>query len=389
LTGCTSPGNPAPDDVAEALEYLMVEYLGDFQFVSDADRAQALALLLLPFVRDVISGATPMHVIIAPDIGSGKTLLAQAALLPGCGLVPATAPTNNDDEWRKRITSALLGGTSAVLLDNMTKLDSGALAAALTTGTWSDRVLGESREVHLPVRNAWAATGNNLALSPEQARRSAPIFLDPGDVRPADQPRDHFGHADLLGWGMRHRRALVEAALTLVQHWRLGAVAYVEGGYVNVREPGADPRRSRKTLGSFEGWAAVMGGVLEAAGVGGFLENRDRLIAEADDDSQEAREFLAAWWAHSREAVPFAEVHAWCAAGELRDRLPAALHEEPARLRSRLAGYLKKQKGKRAGEYQLVKTKLGGHENPNGWKVVRREPTAIVPAPDKAAPAAA
>ena len=218
LDGLHVPENPGPDDVAEALEYLMVEYLGDFEFVADADRAQALALLLLPFVRDYIPGPTPMHVIIAPDIGSGKTLLAQACLLPGCGLVPATAPTKQEDEWRKRVTSALLGGTSAILLDNMTSLDSGALAAALTTGTWSDRVLGESREVHLPVRNAWVATGNNLALSPEQARRSAPVFLDPGDVRPADRPRGAFRHTDLLGWGQKHRRALVEAALTLVEH---------------------------------------------------------------------------------------------------------------------------------------------------------------------------
>jgi hypothetical protein len=280
-------------DVEEAREYLLLEYLGDFGFADAGSMAHALGLLLLPFVRDAIPGGTPMHVVLAPDMGAGKTTLAQACLLPGCGVVPATAGTDSDDEWRKRITASVLGGRPAVLLDNLTgTLKSGPLAAALTSGTWADRVLGESREIQIPVRHIWTATGNNLDMASDQVRRAIPIFLDPGEVRPSERNRDAFRHPDLLGWGTKHRRELVRAALTLVEHWRRGA-AVVEGGYVYLRT-GEDPLMGRKTLGSFDGWAAVMGGILDACGVPGFLTNRDRLKADADGKGREVAEFLAA-----------------------------------------------------------------------------------------------
>jgi len=64
-----------------------------------------------------------------------------------------------------------------------------------------------------------------------------------------------------------------------------------------------------RTLGSFEGWAAVVGGMLQHAGIRGFLHDTEKLYEDADAEGQEWREFVTAWWdAHG--AV-------WVASGEL------------------------------------------------------------------------
>lgn len=49
-------------------------------------------------------------------------------------------------------------------------------------------------------------------------------------------------------------------------------------------------------MGSFESWASVVGGVLEAAGVEGFLENREARVADlSEEDGDGTAEFLRAW----------------------------------------------------------------------------------------------
>ena len=46
------------------------------------------------------------------------------------------------DEWRKKLTAALIQAPTVLVLDNIgKKLDSGDLAAALTTTLWADRIL--------------------------------------------------------------------------------------------------------------------------------------------------------------------------------------------------------------------------------------------------------
>jgi putative DNA primase/helicase len=375
LEGVKPPADIGVEEVEWATGLLLDDLLGDFGFDDDASKAHALALLLLPFVREYIGdGSTPLHVALAPNFGSGKTWLAQACLMPGCGLVAATPNTSSDEEWRKKITATLLAGRPAVLLDNLSGvLDTGAFAAALTSGTWTDRVLGESREVHLPIRNIWVATGNNLGLSPELTRRTVASFLDPGSVRPADRDREAFRHPNLLQWAEDNRRELVEAALTLIEHWRLGAVEVVEGGYVFVRGDGG-PQTSQKTKGSYERWAGVVGGVLEAAGVEGFLGNEDRLAAEADDETHDAMVFLSAIHAQPEQPYTAAElVDLATFTGPLKDDLPvdlAGLSTE--RLSKAMPKWLREYKGREVGGYRLVNDGGSGKGGRRRWSVQQR-----------------
>lgn len=273
--------DPSPDagavEAAKAL--LLEEFLGDFPFTGDAERAHALACLLNPFVRDLIDGSTPMTLIEAPAAGTGKGLLAHMLMLPALDEPPLLMPpAGNEEETRKRITSALLGLPEAVLMDNVADgIDSPALAAALTATIWTDRVLGRSEARSIPVRCTWIATGNNPSQSREMARRVIRIRLDSAVERPEERSR--FRHRRIERWALRHRGELVGAALTLVQAWV--AQGMPEGEHV---------------LGSFDAWASVHGGILDVTGVPGFLAGRTvhEAITVSDDAAWAA--FTEVWW---------------------------------------------------------------------------------------------
>jgi site-specific DNA recombinase len=83
--------------------------------------------------------------------------------------------------------------------------------ARLTDTIWRDRQLGLTKELTLPNRAVWAATGNNLAFSRELARRVVWIRLDARMETP--EQRTGFRHPDLLAHVRRHRAELVHAAL--------------------------------------------------------------------------------------------------------------------------------------------------------------------------------
>lgn len=332
LEDLRAPDGITSQDVDEAVGLLARDVkglLGAFDFVDESSRAHALGLVLLPFLQDYIGPKTPLHAVVSPEPGTGKTTLARVALAPGCGSrLSLISGGESDEEWRKRITALLIGGSPAVAFDNLSgELDSGALAAALTSGVWRDRVLGASKVAVLPTMNAWVATGNNLGTSKEIARRTVPIVLraPEGKRRASDRPAE-FPHPDLEAWAEANRADLVRAALVLVRHWLDGPVIWAEGGYLLHRSD-SGPRDGKRLHGSFEAWSRAVGGVLEAAGIDGFLANRAAWAAEADDGSADAWAFLAAWAeAFPDEEMTAAELATHCQfGGALHDALPAEL----------------------------------------------------------------
>jgi hypothetical protein len=49
-------------------------------------------------------------------------------------------------------------------------------------------------------------------------------------------------------------------------------------------------------IGSYESWSRIMGGVLEVAGIEGFLANLDEMLAAADGEGAIWRSFIGGWW---------------------------------------------------------------------------------------------
>jgi hypothetical protein len=330
------PEHPTEEEVRAARSLLLDDLLVDFPFAADSDRAHAIAALLLPFVRRMVAGCTPLHLLEAPSPGSGKGLLADIIAIVALGRpCDPTTITADEDEARKKITSILSRAQPLILLDNVKDgLDSAQLASALTAEVWSDRLLGQTRMVDFPNRATWLVTANNPHLSLEIARRCVRVRIDPKRDRP--WKRSVFKYPLLRDWARRNRAVLVHAILVIVQSW-------IAAG----RPVGAKP------LGSFESWAEVVGGILGHAGIPGFLDDTETLYEEADAEGQQWREFVAAWWAiHGDTWVATADLLRL--AGE-RDLLGGVVGDKSERSRLiRLGRALSAARDRHFGTYRLV-----------------------------------
>jgi len=116
-------------------------------------------------------------------------------------------------------------------------------------------------------------------MSTEIARRSIRIRLDPKVDRPWQ--RDNFLHPDLRTYAADNRGKLVWACLVLIRAW------------INAGRP----RPPVRPLGSYESWSHVIGGVLDNANIGGFLDNLEEFYEVTDSEGQEWRAFTYAGYA--------------------------------------------------------------------------------------------
>jgi putative DNA primase/helicase len=104
---------PTPAEIAEAKRLLLEELMGDFPFTGEPSKARAIAALLLPFVRPMIEGPTPLHLIHKSHPGTGATLLAGMLCLPSCGQ-PSMISVPSQEEERRRTLFAMLAAGRAL-----------------------------------------------------------------------------------------------------------------------------------------------------------------------------------------------------------------------------------------------------------------------------------
>jgi hypothetical protein len=259
---------PTEDEIAKA-RAVIDDAIGDFPFKDESSKANAIAAIITPIVRPVIEGPTPLAVFDAAAPGTGKTLLAEVESIIATGTEGAmtTAPKSRD-EWRKKITSVLREGAPVVIFDNVSnRLEQDELMSALSAVTWSDRLLGSSQQVNVPVLCAWVATSNNIQLEGQMTRRSYWVRMDAKSAQP--YLRSGFKHPNLRAYVKQNRGNLLAALLTLARSW-----------FANGK-----PAPDVGLLGSFESWTTVVGGILKNAGINGFLGNSDELYLQSDDET--------------------------------------------------------------------------------------------------------
>ncbi|SFQ56578.1 hypothetical protein SAMN05421853_110100 [Roseivivax halotolerans] len=282
------PKKPSAEQVQTAKQLLIEEILADFplgamtrpEIVEQALHGKGvpavtnmMALILLPFMREMVDGPTPGHLLVKPAPGTGASLLTDVFSIIATGQVtPALAMPGNKDEMSKTLTSVLSNGQNIVFFDNINhSVDSGELASAMTTPVYQARILGKSQTIEVDVRCAWVFTGNSVELSRELIRRLIMIDLDAQRENP--EKRTDFRHSDIRGWATKNRGDLVWACLTIIQNW-------VAQGMVHQKDT---------VLASYENWSGAVGGVLKAAGFGGFMGNREKLKeADASNESSES-----------------------------------------------------------------------------------------------------
>jgi hypothetical protein len=272
------PEAPTKDDARRAVRRLL-EVVCDFPFQAPAHRSAWLAGLLTPLARFAFHGPAPLFLIDANTRGAGKGLLADPVALIATGRDFARAAyTGDDDEMRKAVTSIALAGERLVLLDNVAEtLGCPSLDAALTSVEWQDRVLKTNTRPRLPLLATWFATGNNVVLGADTARRACHVRLDTPEERPEE--RSGFRHPDLLDWVRENRARLLVAGLTLLS-------AYCRAGR---------PGQGLKPWGSFEGWSGLVRSAVVWAGEPDPGETRLQLAEESDTEARALRGLIGSW----------------------------------------------------------------------------------------------
>ncbi len=274
------PDHPTQEQVQVALD-LLKDVLQDFPFSSDADRANAIGLMLISVLRSALQGNNPFFLVTATKERTGKGLLVDVVAVLATGRSSQIRPYPKDNsEFKPEITTVLQDSPNLVVFDNVPKgrvLDSDDLCALATAKEWVARCYHTNDQQHvLPVTGTWIFTGNNLQVGGEIPARCIRIALDAKRADP--QLRTGWKHNPLLDYVKANRGNLVWAVLVLARAW------FVAG----------KPSPTKVTpLGNFEEMTLMIGGILEYAGMPDFREN-EKVVRDMDSDNTQIEAFLYA-----------------------------------------------------------------------------------------------
>jgi hypothetical protein len=355
------PERPGPELVARARSFLLDKYLADFPWVESdrgisADKANYLAMLLTPLLREIVRGLFPFFYITAPERGSGKTLLGiLIQILYGASM---RVLPKDDAEVRKVITASLRGSDPVIMFDNVPHdmtIDSASLAAVLTMPEWTDRILGGSRDGSWPNDRMWGATGTNVEVGGDFGQRTVRIALDYG--KPHPDRRTGFRIPDIEEWTRASRGTVIRALLILASAWQAGGA----------------PITSHVMRG-FTPWARTLGGLLEFHEIPGFLANRDQIEVH-DQDAEEwdglLRVLHGAYGSIAQSARDILTDAA--SRPELRDALPSTKDGGPHNTRT-LGKAMREHAGRwYAGGTLSLRNPGVNRENSQLWQIVTSE----------------
>jgi hypothetical protein len=216
---CPAPELPdkvSHSDVVAALKIIWAPWR-EFKFASPAARGAMLAAIFTTVLRPAMAIA-PGVFFDAPVQNSGKTKagLALGSLMTGdsVGVCAFVAGPTQEAEYSKSVVSLLRGPRRFWMIDNVTGFfDSAVLASMLTSGNFTGRILGQSKDGEYSGRVMMVATGNNAQLGPDLSRRYLAARIDTGSARPGDLPHS-FDPADVA---KATRMEIAKAVLTVVK----------------------------------------------------------------------------------------------------------------------------------------------------------------------------
>ncbi|MBX3316682.1 MAG: hypothetical protein KF902_07450 [Phycisphaeraceae bacterium] len=267
------------DDASEAMRHLL-DLVRDFPFASPEHAAAWIAGLLTIVARHTFTGNAPLFLVDANVRGAGKTLLAQIAGRIALGHeLPVSSYSHDPAEMRKGITTMVMAGEPVVLLDNLSGVfGNEAVDRQLTSARWRDRVLGANAQVDLPMTTTLWATGNNVSIAADTARRTIHIRLDSPLERPED--RADFQQRDIMDFVAANGPSLYIDAIMIV-------AAYLRAG--------CPQAKGIRPMGSFEGWSRVIRGAVIWVGLIDPCSTRDELELVADSGKDTLGTLLDAW----------------------------------------------------------------------------------------------
>jgi len=266
--GCWAPSHAAGAPAIDRLPPHLKVLLGEFGWRSEADLVNCVAMLLTgQLINHFIDDPHPAVIVDGNTPGVGKTLLVQVLGRVLDGIEPPRIPLGKDEEVEKRLCAQVLSSPSGLFFfDNVrsqiesTVLEQNALSPAI-----SFRVLGHSKTIERPNTFLFFITSNLTKGTSDFIQRAVPIrFLVEGD------PKRRRFQSDPLAYAVENRQAIHEELAAMILRW-------VGQG----RPPGHQSHRCRH-------WAATIGGILDACGLGDyFLANSAGAEEDMDREIQE------------------------------------------------------------------------------------------------------
>ena len=279
---------PTYAEVKEAV-LLIVDLIGDF-CLDGMTREELIAAItakkdvpsfchvlssgLTPLSRAFIDGPTPGHFARKDKPRTGATLLmSNFQYIATLAHVAATALPSDIAEIQKTLTAMADSGALAFLFDNLSpNVDAAELAMALTAWPfYGGRRLNVTEMIRVTILATWLFTGNRTAFSEELTERMLLIVLDPKTSQPGKRPASSFKHPRFTDHVMQNAGKYLHALLTIVQNWIAQGCPEWEGD----------------ALGGFENHSYIIGGILEAAGIRGFLSNHTVLSEQVSGEAPE------------------------------------------------------------------------------------------------------
>ena len=250
FTPPTGPGAKAIDRLPTHLKAL----LSEFDWRSNSDPVNTVGMLLTGFlINHFIDDPHPAGIVDANQSQVGKTLLVQSIGRILDDAEPPRTALVRDDELEKKLCAQLRSSrTSLFFLDNIrAKIESMVLEQNMLSPLLSFRILGRSATVERPNTYLWFITSNLTAGTTDLISRGVPIRLYYEGA-----PKERRFRGKPLAYAGRHRLEILGELAGMVLRW-------VQQG----RPLGHHEHRCDR-------WAAVIGGILDANGLGEwFLAN--------------------------------------------------------------------------------------------------------------------
>jgi putative DNA primase/helicase len=268
--------NPTREQAEQALKLLEATII-NFPFVTDVDRSVALSALLTPVLRGGFDVA-PMHLLRAPDQGTGKSFFNDLTSTIVRGQpCPVITNCKSVGEMEKRLGALVLEGVPLISLDNCSHDIGGDLLCQITERRLIRiRILGKSEAPECEWRGTVLGTGNNITLLGDMTRRGLIGNLDAKVERP-ELRKFPFDPIERV---LEDRGTYIAAAITIAR-------GYIAAGSPKVCNP----------LGSYGGWSKVVRSPLVWLGKADPVQSMDE-AREEDPARRALHNLIDIWHAH-------------------------------------------------------------------------------------------
>ncbi len=252
----------------------------DFKWKAEADRVNFIGALLTGLTMPLWALGHPFLAINGNKPGVGKSTLATVLAVVTEGEVPsAITLTANDEEFEKQIATRVEAGDRTIIVDNAKAtgaISSAVLERSITAPKLNFRRLGSNTSISRPENDVlFVLTMNVTQLCADLRRRAMPVNLYiEGNVRNVPYAADELV------------REVLAARLDILAELAGMVLAWVDAG----KPLGVTPARHSTN----QRWAATIDGVLQHAGLEGFLTNLAESEHAFDEDYDALRDVCAA-----------------------------------------------------------------------------------------------